>query len=243
MNSFILSSLAIVAFAALIHASFQLSISVLTLVSGHAIGRKTAHKRTLRLMSGFIIGAALMTGLLIFTITYCFSLAIWKSLEIEQLTIAISCGLLGGLGIATWAFYYRKGPGTSLWLPRNFAHYLTTRAKATKESTEAFGLGMTSVVSEIIFIIAPMIAASITIAMIPDVGWQLVGLGIYLMISLMPLLIIFLMVGGGKKITKIQIWREQNKQFLQFVSGGSLIILATYLFIDRVLGVAIYGGW
>lgn len=40
--------------------SFQLSVSVLTLLSGHALGRKTAHARLLRLTGGFIIGAGVM---------------------------------------------------------------------------------------------------------------------------------------------------------------------------------------
>ena len=61
----IISSLAIIAFAALIHASFQLSVSVLTLLSGHAIGNKAAHAKLLRLSSGFLFGVGVMTVLLL----------------------------------------------------------------------------------------------------------------------------------------------------------------------------------
>ncbi len=61
----ILSSLAIVAFAGLIHASFQLSVSMLSLMSGHAIGAKRSHAKLMRLIGGFILGAGVMTMLLL----------------------------------------------------------------------------------------------------------------------------------------------------------------------------------
>ena len=243
MNFFLLSSFALIAFAALIHASFQLSVSVLTLVSGHSLGRKTAHTRLLRLTGGFVIGVAVTTLLILSTILYAFSLIVWESTGAEQLVGAIICGLLVGLGIATWAFYYRKGPGTALWLPRSMATFLASRAQSTKHSTESFGLGMVSVIAELIFIIAPLATAALIIVLLPTPGLQLAGVGLYLLLSLLPLVIIFFLVGGGQKISKIQAWREQSKRFLQFASGGSLLILGACLFVDRVLGISLYGVW
>ena len=243
MNLFLLSSFALIAFAALIHASFQLSVSVLTLVSGHSLGRKTAHMRVMSLIGGFIIGVAIMTLLILSTTLYVFSLTIWQSLSTEQLIGAVICGLLAGLGIATWAFYYRKGAGTALWLPRSMATFLSSRAKTTKHSTESFGLGMVSVITELIFVIAPLAAAAFIIVMLPTPALQLAGISLYLLLSLLPLFVIFFLVGGGQKISKIQAWREQSKRFLQFASGGSLLILAAFLFVDRVLGISLYGVW
>ena len=243
MNFFLLSSFAIIAFSALIHASFQLSISVLTLVSGHSLGRKTSHKRVLSLMSSLIIGIGITTLLLLATVTYSFSLVVWESINAERLIGAIVCGLLIGLGLATWIFYYQKGAGTTLWLPRSMAEFLSSRAKSTRSKTESFGLGMVSVISELVFIVAPIAAAAMTIALLPSPSLQATGVIFYLTISLLPLFIIFLAVGGGKKLSRIQGWRERNKGFLQFVSGGSLLILAAFLFVDRVLGISLYGAW
>ena len=59
------TSLAIVGFAALIHASFQLSVSVLTLLSGHAIGAKKSHARLVRLTTSYTTGAGVMTLLIV----------------------------------------------------------------------------------------------------------------------------------------------------------------------------------
>ncbi len=243
MNYFLLSSLAVIAFTALIHASFQLSVSVLTLVSGHSLGRKAAHERTLRLMSGVITGVTITTLLILCTVVYCLTLAVQQSAQAEPLIASIVCGLLAGLGIATWAFYYRKGPGTSLWLPRSTAHFLVSRAKTTKHSTEAFGIGMVSVIAEFIFIIAPILAAGLVIATLPTASLQIAGIITYLILSIAPLVVVFVLVGSGHKITKIQLWRERNKRFLQFASGGSLIIVAAFLFVERVLGLTMHGMW
>lgn len=243
MTPVIISSFAIIVFAALIHASFQLSVSVLTLLSGHSLGRKTAHKRVLRLMSSFIIGVLLLTILLVTAFTYLFTLLIDHSPATEQLVAAIVCGLLGGLGVATWAFYYRKGAGTALWLPRSLARYLNTRTKATKNSAEAFGLGMASVIAELVFIIAPIASAALAIVLLPGIWWQLAGVATYAVISLTSLVAVFFLVGGGHKISKLQAWREKNKRFLQFAGGGSLLILAAFIFVDRIMGISLYGAF
>lgn len=243
MNNLLISSLAIIVFSGIIHACFQLSVSMLTLLSGHSLGRKTAHRRILRLMNSYIFGVFTISFALVSALAYYLTISIQHSNKTEQMVAALATGLMVGLGIATWAFYYRRGQGTSLWLPRGFAKYLTDRSKATKSSFESFGLGMTSVVAEILFIAGPMMAAAMAIVTMPGLWWQLAGVAVYVLVSLLPLLIVYVMVGGGHKITRIQAWREKNKRFIQFVAGASLIILSAYIFVDRLLGIELYGGF
>lgn len=227
----IIGSLAIIAFAGLIHATFQLSVSMLTLLSGHAIGAKAAHKRLLRLMGGFLGGAAVMTILLV-----SFS-ALWFESsfngQVPILAWAVACGLLLSLGIAVWMFYYRHEPGTSLWLPRSMARYLTGRTKATRFAAEAFGLGLGSVIAELLFILGPVIMAALVLTKLSP-PWQLAGLGIYALTSLLSLLIVAALIGSGHSLSGIQKWREDNKGFLQFVAGSGLVILGFYVYVDQV---------
>jgi hypothetical protein len=236
-----ISSLAIIAFAALIHASFQLSVSMLTLLSGHAIGSKTAHSKLLRLTNGFLLGVGVMTMLIISFIAFVFQHIFGDTVPL--VAWAISCGLLLGLGVAVWAFYYRREKGTSLWLPRGIARYLSDRTKATKRSAEAFGLGLSSVIGELIFIFAPMVISALVLVRLEPV-WQLVGIGLYTVISLLSLLIVNALVGSGHKLSRIQKWRESNKRFLQFAAGSGLLILGFYVYVDQVLSVTAlaYGG-
>lgn len=236
-----LSSFAIIGAAGLIHASFQLSVSMLTLLGGHAIGKKTRHNALIRRMHSFNLGAGLITSLILATSVYVF-IRIINDFRAEQLVASTVAGLLIGLGFATWAFYYRrKESGAKLWLPRGMAKFLTERSKATRSSSEALSLGMTGVVAEILFIIGPILAASLAIMTLPE-HLQLAGIFAYTILSLMPLIFITALVGSGAKITHIQRWKESHKRFLQFAAGGFMLILAGFIFVDRVIGIFTYGG-
>jgi hypothetical protein len=223
----------IIGVAALIHASFQLGVSVLTLLSSHTIGKHRSHTKLLRLTGSYLVGTAIMTMLLV-SITSLILLNTFSGQSIPPLMWAVTCGLLIGLGVAVWAFYYRREQGTSLWLPRGLARYLTQRTKATHMSGEAFGLGLSSVVAELLFIIGPILLASLVLIQLPAV-WQLAGIGLYTAISLLSLLIVAGLVGSGHKISHIQRWREDNKNFLQFVGGGGLMVLGLYVYVQQVV--------
>ncbi len=227
-----INSLAIIGLAALIHASFQLSTSMLTLLSGHAIGSKTAHVKLLRLTTGFLAGVIVMT--LLFLSFFAFLFQHLFGTTIPSLVWAIGCGLVVGLGVAVWTFYYRREQGTSLWLPRSMARYLSERTKATKYSAEAFGLGLSSVVAELIFIIAPIVIAALVLIHLSPL-WQLIGMALYVVISLLSLLVVHALIGSGHKLSQIQRWREKNKRFLQFVAGGGLLVLGFYVYVDQVM--------
>lgn len=229
----IVTSLAIVGFAALIHASFQLSVSVLTLLSGHAIGSKKSHARLVRLTTSFTTGAGVMT-LLILSFTSLIFLHAFGT-QVPLLVWALVCGLVLGIGIAVWLFYYRRGTkGTELWLPRIFASFLTDRSKKTHQGAEAFSLGLTSVIAELIFIIPTVAIAALVLIGLPA-EWQLVGIGIYTIVSLLGLIIVWSLIGSGHSLARIQKWRIENKRFLQFSSGGALIVLGFFVYVSKIM--------
>ena len=230
----------IIGVAALIHASFQLGVSVLTLLSSHTIGKHRSHAKLLRLTGSFLIGTATMTTLLLST-TSLVLVNIFPLAPIPPLIWAVVCGLLIGSGVAVWAFYYRREQGTTLWLPRGFADYLSQRTKATRLSGEAFGLGLSSVLAEIIFIVGPILIASLFLIQLPPL-WQLAGVAFYTIISLLSLLIVAALVGSGHKISRIQKWREDNKYFLQFVAGGGLMVLGLYVYVEQVVAIVTKAG-
>lgn len=225
-------SLLVIASIALIHASFQLSVSMLTLLSSHTIGSKRSHNRLLALSSAFTFGTGFMTLLVIATAVLAIE-RLFGGTQPAMLWIA-ACGLLFGLGGSVWFFYYRRGQGTTLWLPRPLARYLTDRTKATKHSAEAFGLGLSSVAAELLFISVPVIAAVLLILQL-EPALQLLAIGIYTLISLSPLLVIHALIGGGHRISSIQRWREENKGFMQFIAGSGLVAVGFYLYVDQVV--------
>jgi hypothetical protein len=228
----ILASLAIITFAALIHASFQLSVSVLTLMSGHAIGKRAAHTRLVRLAGSFLVGAGVMTTLLLASSAFVASTLLGNT--VPSIIWAVGCGILIALGISVWLFYYRRqSRGTTLWLPRSLAAFLTDRSKRTTNSGEAFGLGLTSIIAESLFLLGPIIISSLALIRLPA-QWQLMGVGIYIGVSMLSLLIVGSLIGSGHGLGSIQKWRESNKRFLQFAAGGGLLVLGFYVYVEEV---------
>lgn len=230
------SSLVIIAVSALIHASFQLSISMLTLLSSHTIGKKRSQARLLLLSNAFTLGVGIMTLLLLSATAMLLSTFIPAA---SALTWTICCGLLAGVGFAVWIFYYRRESGTTIWIPRSLARFMTERTKATKQSGEAFSLGVISVLAELLFIFAPiLVSALVLLGLSPQ--WQLVGIALYTLVSLGSLLLVNALIGNGLSISRIQKWRESNKRFLQFAAGSGLLVLSFYLYVDQVVSTAAF---
>jgi hypothetical protein len=176
-----------------------------------------------------------MTLLLLSFLTFIFQQSF--NATIPAVAWASSTGLLIGLGVAVWVFYYRRNPGTSLWIPRSMARYLSDRTKSTKYSAEAFGLGLSSVIGELIFIFAPMTVAALALWQL-DPAMQAVGIFLYIFISLLGLLVVNGLIGSGHALSGIQKWRENNKRFLQFAAGSGLLILGFYLYVDKIVAVS-----
>jgi hypothetical protein len=228
-----ITAFAIIIVSGLIHASFQLSVSMVTLLSSHTIGRKRSRSRLLQLTTAFAVGTVLMTMLLL---TLFASLTASLSSLSQDMTLlwTMGCGLLAGVGIAVWLFYYRREAGTSLWVPRAMARYLSSRVKATHQSAEAFGLGLSSVIAELLFTVAPLAIAALALTLLAPTQ-QLIGVAIYGFVSLMPLLLIIFSVNNGVSISRIQKWRESNKGFLQFAAGSGLVVLGFYIYVEEVV--------
>ena len=226
--------------AGLIHTGFQLSVSALSLMSGHAIIKKRSQSRLIILMTAFIFGAVTMTILLLSTIAFFIGLLLKMSIGYELLMM-VSVGMSIAIGLAVWIFYYDKGPGTSLWLPKTLANYVADRAKKTNNSGEAFTLGLMSVFIELPFILAPLLVATLAILQFTPI-MQLINIVVYVLISMISLLIIWAMIGSGHSLSKIQQWREKNKRFLQFISGAALIVLGIYLYTNEILSTVVFNG-
>lgn len=230
----LISSLAVITLAALIHASFQLSVSVLLLLSGHSLGSRHSHLRLMRLTTSFVIGAGTMTALLLTFVS--FVLQNLFGSDAPQIVWAMACGIMFGVAVSVWLFYYRHEKGTTTWLPRNIADYLSHRTKATKLSGEAFGLGLTSVIGELLFILAPIAASALALIQLPG-AWKLVGVAIYVIISMLSLILVWVLIGGGRKIADVQRWRETNKNFLQLSAGAGLLILGIFMYTTQIAGL------
>jgi hypothetical protein len=232
--------LSIIALAGLIHASFQAGVSMILLLNGHSLIAKHSSRRTLGLAASFSGGAFVMTMLIVSFIAFAATRMWPQGLPIWLWNITFS--LLLGLGTVVWACYYRHNcDGTTLWLPRAMARFLSDRTKATHDGAEAFSLGLTAVLAEFLFVVPTAMAAALTMTLLPA-SWQGPGVLLYSLLASLGLGIVVVLLGGGHHIGTIQRWRESHKRFLQFVAGAGLIILGFFIYSNYVLMPVLNGG-
>ena len=231
-----LTALSVVALAALIHASFQLGVSIITTLSSYARGRKAPNRTLQRLTGGFLGGVMTMT-LLTVSLAGCIASDFYRSVSTPQSWTIITI-LLVSIGVFVWLLYYRRGDGTSLWIPRSSSRFLQRRIAQVSLITEAYSLGLASVASELLFVTVPATAAAISLATLP-LQWQIAGITLYTIIASLGTLLVTVLIGSGHSLSSIQRWRERNKHFLQFAAGTGLIVLGLYLYANQVADVTV----
>lgn len=216
-----------------VHSSYQLSVSVLSYMSGHALGQRAAKKRLVSLGAGYSLGVMAMIFLILISLVVATNTTTASHAYSLKILTVIVASVVPLIGLFTILVYYRKGTGTKLWIPRPFADYLMWRARKTKSSVEAFALGATTVVGELPFAIGPLLIAAVVIAYQHSSLWITYG-GVYAVLSSLPIVMISLLMAWGISPARIQRWREQNKKFFQWTSGILLVLLTVFLVVLQI---------
>ena len=229
----LLYGIILVAFLAVLHASFQLATSVLTLISGHSLMHERAKHRLLILNIAYIIGVISMTSLVITGLSA--AAVLWLPLEYLHTAwlVLITAALV--VGVLVMTTYYRRGKGTRLWIPRSFALYLEDRAKKTKNVVEAGALGIISVVAELPFTAVLMAMTALVLASFVMLEDFVPIIALYCIVATLPLVTMTILLAGGHKLSRIQRWRENSKLFLQYAAGAGMFAAAVYAWVNFVL--------
>ena len=224
----------IVILAGLIHATLQLGVGTLLLLYHASLG-KHIPKRTRGLVTNYILGNALLTALAV--AGACFGVFVVCQGEMNPAMLTIVVGILIALAISIWAFYYRFGKSTELWLPKSISRYIDRRARLTNSNTEAFSLGMLACFAEAPFTVILIVVAANSVLGLPQ-ALQLLAVAIYAALSVFPLVALRIAVRNGQTVVDIQKWRIKNKNFLRIVSGVGFMVLAAFLLVFKVFGAA-----
>jgi len=226
------ANIAIIALAALVHATLQLGLGCLLLLYHESAG-KHIREQTRNLVGSFISGVGLAVFLLLATACFLVTSIFGGALSAPILTIAI--GILIALAVAMWFLYFRRGDTTELWLPKVVAGFISNRAKVTSSNTEAFSLGVTTSLAEMPFLaVLLLVAASSILELRPE--YQPMTVCFYTIIAIVPLAVMSLIIRSGQNAVDIQKWRVRNKLFLRVVSGFSFLILGGFIFAFKILG-------
>jgi hypothetical protein len=217
--------LLIVTGAVFVHICFQLSVSVLTLLSSHTIGRRLSNQRLLSLNFWYVLGVGIAVMLLQLSIM-AFERFIMDHNEVAAVILTFTVVPL--IALLTVFFYYRRGNGTRLWLPRAAAEFITSRAKKTHSSVEAFSLGVTTAFTELPFALAPLTIVAYSASVFTSDRWFTLSL-IYALAVITPLIFVAFYLSSGHKVSSVQRWRESAKNYLRWTSAITLMLLVIYI--------------
>lgn len=227
------SDMFIVLLAGLVHATLQLGIGTLLLLYHASLG-KHIKRKTKSLVTNYIMGNGFLTAITVAATAFVIFTICQGEMSIAVLTVVV--GILVALAISVWAFYYRWGRSTELWLPKSIAKFIDNRAKITESNTEAFSLGMLACFAEAPFTLMLVIITANSVLALP-LALQILAIAIYTILSVLPLIIARIAIRKGQTIVDVQKWRIKNKKFLRIISGVGFLVLAIFLLAFKVLGV------
>lgn len=228
----ILTSLGIVVCAVLIVALMQLIPSIFLLFSHYTSGKYSKNKAS-DLVLFFTLGVESMTVLMIAVIYFVLN-ALFSHLSINNNIWAwVWSGILIALAILYFVFYFGKSDGTRLFISRkcakNFQHKITT----VKKRSDAFVLGLVSVIPETVFTLPVYVVLILKIMLVGENPFARAGLIILaVLIVLLPLAVIRVVLDSGRNLADVQKYRVKNKTFLKFVVGILYIILAILIIME-----------
>ncbi len=217
--------------AAATHATLQLGLGALLLLY-HASSGKHIKKRTKSLVGSYIAGIGTLVFLIVAAMAFLMLNYFETPLYPEELMIVI--GMLIALAIAAWAFYYRRGKTTELWLPRSVARFVDRRAKETNSNTEAFSLGVLTSLAEMPFTLALFTVAANSITALQPLC-RILAVGLYTLVTILPLIVFRIAIRKGQNVAEIQRWRVKNRTFLRAVTGAGFLVLGIFIFAFEVL--------
>ena len=219
--------IATIVLAGLVQASLQLSLGGLILLYHASMGHHRRRK-TRFLAKNYIIGAAVISFLMVCALGFLISSLFDGALKTEYLTVCV--GIFLASALVMWFFYFRRGKDTELWLPRAFTRYINSRAKATNDNIEAFSLGMLSSFAEMPLSIALYFVVANCILSL-SAQYQILAVLGYTLMSVFPLCILKLRVKTGQNVVDFQKSRIRNKAYLRIISGSGFAVLAAFVWV------------
>lgn len=235
----ILTSVGILLLSVFACAFLQLTPSVF-LIFYHYASAKYSRKNVLDFSSFFIVGVAAMTALVLFLLYFAIFhfLTDNPGLNLDLYTWIVA-GILIALGFFCLFFYYRKGPGTQLFISRNFANKITTQARRVRKPFDAFSLGLATGTVELIFSL-PIYVVVITEIVAFPVESTVIRPVLLFVFTLCTMFSVMSIRGQfynfGRNLAEIEKRREKYKTFKKFMLAFSYFALAGLIIAFRILG-------
>ena len=213
----------------LILMSLQLIPGIFALVSHYTFGKYSAKKAS-DLSLFFIIGVETAFTISILLV-YLILTAIYSAIPEVDILIWIICGIAIALGLFTFFFYYRKGNGVELFISRSLAKNIDYRARAIKQRSDAFVLGILAPFPELILTI-PLYIISCIVVM--DIGETTLAraflISLLVFFTTVPILFYHLLSDRHNLADSLR-FRIKNKNFFRTFISIMYFMLAIFIMI------------
>ena len=232
----VFTSLGILILSTLIIASMKLIPGVFVLLLHYASGKFSKVKAN-DLSIFFIFGTETMIALILFLISILTFSIPPKTLSLGNNVLTwIIIGILIALSLVSFLLYYRKGPGTKLFISRKIADSLHQKARLAKTRSDAFALGFFSGLPELILTIPVYLISVISITQISNQATTYSACIILLdVIAISPLFIMHGLFQTGRNFADIERLRTKNKTFFRIFISLLYLLLAITIIIFKVL--------
>lgn len=229
-------SLVIVILAMLIMCSLQLTPGVFAIFYHYALGKFSKAKAS-DLSLFFILGAEIIAACLFLSIYYLTCVLFFDNLHPENTILAWTlAGILIALGFLSIFIYYRRGPGTKLFIPRKYAKALDLNARAINTRSDAFMLGALAGTCELVFTLPLYFVTSIEIIKMGAEGFSSNLLTIiYILVPVIPLYFIRWKYQTGHTLADIEKSRVKDKHFTRFFLALNYFLIAIFIICFRTI--------
>lgn len=213
----------------------QLPSGVFALFCHYAAG-KYSKKRASILEIFFILGAETIAACL-FLCSYYFSYILFFGSSRPETGIFawIAVGMLIVLAVASFFFYYRRGAGSRLFIPRKAAHSLNRHAKEVRTRSDAFVLGALSGTYELPFTLPLYLITAVEIMEMNAEYFSSNLLTIlYILTPTVPLLVIRWTFRAHRNLADIMRTRVRDKNFIRFILAFCYITIVILIISFRI---------
>ena len=228
-------SVGIVILAMLVMIFLQLLPGVFAVFCHYAYG-KYSKKRASDLGLFFILGAETIAACLFLScyfITYV--LFIGNARPETGIFAWIAIGVLVVLAAVSFFFYYRKGSGSRLFIPRHIAKALDENAKKVKTRSDAFTLGALAGTYELAFTLPLYIVTAVEIMEMNTEYFSSNLLTVlYILTPTVPLFVVRWMFQTHHNLADIMRARVKDKNFTRLMLAICYITIAILIIYHRI---------
>lgn len=226
----VFASVGILILSMLIAAFTQLSLGVFMLTSHYSYG-KFSKKNASYASLFYILGAEASNALVFILIYFALSALYVAPVEITNSALTwATAGSMLAIGIIFPFCYFRKGPGTRLFISRRLAKAFDVKARAIKMRSDAFVLGFISGLPELIFTLPVYFVAVLEIMKLGSSPMMRAFLALlFVLAKTAPLLAAYMSVDSGHGIVAAQKARVKSREFVRFFVSISYLMIGALI--------------